>query len=88
MRHPPIPFSIFKMQNHTPGYLVWAYIPDDSGTGWGVPYICQPALGEVDGDVFGTAADAHRTAKILREFYPGHLFAVLHTERTPKLAIA
>lgn len=73
------------MIGHTPGFLIWAYVPSESLTGWEVPYVCQPPLDEVDGDVFCCAADAHRIAHTLRKYFPGHLFAVVHTSRTPKI---
>ena len=75
-----------EMTSHTPGFLIWSYVPTASLMGWEVPYVCQPPLGEVDGDVFYDARDAHRTAHTLRQHYPGHLFAVVHTSRLPKLA--
>ncbi len=80
-------FSRFSvMLYHTPGFLVWAYVPSAAdGAYWDVPHVCQPSLGDVDGDVFATAADAHRVARKLRQHYPGHLFAVVHTSRTPKV---
>jgi hypothetical protein len=73
------------MNNHTPGFLVWAYVPSESGMTWEIPYVCQPPIGEIDGDVFYAAEDAHRVARILRQHYPGHLFAVVHTSRPPKV---
>ena len=75
-----------EMTTHTPGFLIWAYVPTASLMGWEVPYVCQPPLGEVDGDVFYDARDAHRTAHTLHQNFPGHLFAVVHTSRLPKLA--
>ena len=74
------------MLNHTSGFVVWCYVPNDNGDGWEPPHVCQPVIGEIDGDVFATAADAHSCATILRQHYHGHLFAVLHTSQTPKLA--
>lgn len=73
------------MQNHTPGFLIWAYVPTGENLGWQVPYVCQPPIEEVDGDVFYDVADAHRVARTLRQHYPGHLFAVVHTSRAPKI---
>jgi hypothetical protein len=35
--------------------------------------------------MFYCAADAHRIAHMLRQHFPGHLFAVVHTSRSPKL---
>jgi hypothetical protein len=68
-----------------PGFLVWAYVPDESLTGWCVPHVCQPSLGVADGDVFCWAEDAHRTARALRRNFPGHLFAVVPADRVPKI---
>lgn len=74
------------MNHHSLGYLVWAYVPNADGDGWNPPYVAQPAIGEIDGDAFPTAADAHQVAKILRAHYPGHLFAVRPVISLPKLA--
>jgi hypothetical protein len=79
------PSQTSKMNSHTPGFLIWAYVPSESGMTWEVPYVCQPPIGDVDGDVFYAAEDAHRVARILRQHYPGHLFAVVHTSRLPKV---
>lgn len=57
--------------------LVWCYAPNSDLTGWNPPYICE--------DECPTLEDAHRHARVLREHYPGHLFAVTYGER-PKSA--
>ena len=79
-------YPIDPMNSHTAGWLVWAYVPNADLDGWQPPYVCQPSLGEVDGDVFYCAADAHRVAQTLRSVYHGHLFGVVHTSKLPKLA--
>jgi hypothetical protein len=55
-------------------FLIWCYVPNDALTGWGLPYVCQ--------DECPSMADAHHMARVLREHYPGHLFAVTDG-RTP-----
>jgi len=59
-------------------FLVWCYVPNDDGTGWESPHVCETECPSL--------ADAHRHASVLRAHYPGHLFAVTAGGRTPKPA--
>jgi len=59
-------------------FLVWCYVPNDDGTGWESPHVCETECPSL--------ADAHRHAAVLRAHYPGHLFAVTAGGRTPKTA--
>lgn len=53
--------------------LIWCYVPNDNGNGWRPPHVCE--------DECPTMADAHYLARILRDHYPGHLFAVTDGRR-------
>ena len=51
-----------------PSPLVWCYVPTDQCNEWEPPYVCETEC--------PTLADAHHHARVLRQHYPGHLFAV------------
>lgn len=69
--------------NTNNGYRVWCYVPDEELTGWDAPHCCMPTPGEVDGDCYYEAEDAHHVARMLRGIYHGHLFAVVPVGKTP-----
>ena len=67
-------------------FVIYAYVPSADLTGWESPYVCQPILGEVDGDVFYDRESANHCAKQLRQTFPGHLFAVRHVDSPALIA--
>jgi len=59
-------------------FVIYVYVPNADLTGWELPYVCQPSLGEVNVNAFYDRESANSCARQLRQTFPGHLFAVRH----------